>query len=264
MMVEEDGGYRRAPRRPNWSDAATYPDPAKWSYRRWAWEFLRRNKDYVAATKKGRVRLPKEKALVAQKFGRSDFKPYYEEYLDDDAGHHWLPEAILKKTVWYEEGAKDGDVTGLSIGEVALVFDLSQTLKGGTTAITSLLAHARKILLGEFEHYEETFAKGGGPKMFKPRRSSLFPLLRLHDAIVHAAAQEEEVVRVLYRSFFIEKNNPSEAEILKAGDQMKRDFTRAKKLVDGGYLTLVPLDSIQERTSTKRSKSTIPSIIGAK
>ena len=61
---------------------------------------------------------------MAQKFGRSDFKPYYEEYLDDDAGHHWLPEAILKKTVWYEEGAKDGDVTGLSIGEVALVFDL--------------------------------------------------------------------------------------------------------------------------------------------
>lgn len=260
MMKKDDDAIKTTELpRPKWNDAATYADPTEWSYRQWAWEFLRRNKAYEAATKK-KLLLPKEKAAIAQTFGRSTFKRYSEGYGKDDAGHHWLPEAIVKKALWYEEGSTGSTVTALLPGEVALVFDLSQTLKGGTTAISSLLGHARKVLLSELEQYKETFPKGKGPKMFKVRRSDLFHLLRLHDAIVHARAEEDEVVRILYRSLFVEKNNPSAFEILDAKEKMVLDLERAKKMVDIRYLTLVPLDSIQERKSTKQSKSAIQRI----
>ena len=34
--------------RPNWRNAGDYPDPAETSLHRWAWEFLRRNPQFVA------------------------------------------------------------------------------------------------------------------------------------------------------------------------------------------------------------------------
>lgn len=243
--------------RPVWKDPSSYIDVANWSYRRWAWEFLRRNSEFAEETKKGRVRLPKEKDRIAHKFGRVKYKAYNEEYSKlDDEGRYWLPECIVSKSAWHED-LGENLLTGLSIGQVALVFDLTQTLKGGETAISSLLAHARELLHIELENYENSFPKGKGPRVRRIPRSSLFRLLRLHDAVNHFKAEEETIIIELYGSSFRKRDSPSVAEMVGAKKKMKVELRRAKTMVGADYLSLVPLDSIQERKSTKLSKSNI-------
>ena len=156
--------------RPVWTKPSSYLSVSDWSYRQWAWEFLRRNEEFAEATRRGRVRQPKVKAAIAAQYGRVSYKAYDEEYTtSDDKGRHWLPEVVLTTLAWHDDVSGDRPLADLRPGQVALVFDLSQTLKGGLTALNSMLGHARELLLGELEVFGETLA-----------------LISLHLASVHA------------------------------------------------------------------------------
>jgi hypothetical protein len=244
--------------RPVWTKPSSYLGVCDWSYRQWAWEFLRRNEEFEEATRRGRVRLPKVKAAIAAKFGRVSYKPYDEEYTrSDDDGRHWLPETVLTKLAWHDDVSEARPFADLRLGQVALVFDLSQTLRGGVTALNSLLDHARELLLNELEVYGQNFKEREVPRVRRIPRSSLFRLLRLHDAVVHSHASEELVLKELYRSHFRTYESATASELLRASKTMKRELRKAKMYVGGDYLALVPLDSIQERKTTRRSKTVI-------
>jgi hypothetical protein len=56
-----------------------YRGHEKWSYRRWAWEFLRRNQEFIRACRESRGD-PERQAQVATEFGLKRFKPYTEGF----------------------------------------------------------------------------------------------------------------------------------------------------------------------------------------
>lgn len=66
-------------KRPDGMDVTRYEKCEKWSYHQWAWEFLRRNANFIEDCKK--VRLGgKGKQAVARKFGLKKFKDFIENY----------------------------------------------------------------------------------------------------------------------------------------------------------------------------------------
>lgn len=72
---------RKTTKRPDGTDESRYKGSEKWSYRRWAWEFLRRNTDFIAACKRVRRKgTGKDEQIVATDFGLQKFKPFTEGY----------------------------------------------------------------------------------------------------------------------------------------------------------------------------------------
>ena len=62
-------------KRPDGLSLDRYKGHEKWSYRRWAWEFLRRNEDFIAACD-ALNRNEKTEIEIAEEFHLADFKHY--------------------------------------------------------------------------------------------------------------------------------------------------------------------------------------------
>jgi hypothetical protein len=274
MKVRLDGIYRKfeIEQRPVWSDGNSYPSNRDdWSYRRWAWEFLRRNTAYQEACKKidrephwlasfqaegskpGRSNggmLPDlhRNAEVANKFGRCDLKSSAEEYREEEDGERlWLSETVTQVQPWRAPGSEIR--MDLESGQVAIIFDLNRCIESGQAAKSSLLAHAKEILDRELETYDETLPAAEQSKIIRVRRDKLFLWLRLYDAIEHFEAGREEVAEILYKDRLKGPSISRSHRMLDVRKRISADLKRAKEMVESGYLGLVPLDSIQERSS---------------
>lgn len=66
--------------RPDGLDVDRYKNYLNWTYKRWAWEFLRRNPKYINACKKVRNGTPEQQQEVAENFGLKEFKSYTQPY----------------------------------------------------------------------------------------------------------------------------------------------------------------------------------------
>jgi hypothetical protein len=64
------------PKRPLGLDGASYKNYRNWSYKKWAWEFLRRNHKYQVDCLKVENGTQDEKQQVANDYGLTEFKKY--------------------------------------------------------------------------------------------------------------------------------------------------------------------------------------------
>jgi hypothetical protein len=81
MATATKSKERKKKGRPDGTDESCYKGWEKWSYRKWAWEFLRRNPDFISACKKVRRKeYVNNQQDVATDFGLKKFKPYTESY----------------------------------------------------------------------------------------------------------------------------------------------------------------------------------------
>jgi len=62
--------------RPDGTDVGRYRNLNKWSYRKWAWEFLRRNTSFIAECKRVRNGTEADRQAVADQYGLKKFKMY--------------------------------------------------------------------------------------------------------------------------------------------------------------------------------------------
>ena len=68
--------------RPDGTDTDRYKGSMKWSYRRWAWEFLRRNEEFEMVCRQADANgSDEEKARIASEFGLRSYKSYAEPYV---------------------------------------------------------------------------------------------------------------------------------------------------------------------------------------
>lgn len=67
-------------KRPNGIERDRYFGCERWSYRRWAWEFLRRNEGFIAACDRVDDGALDSQQEIADRFGLRDFKHYKENY----------------------------------------------------------------------------------------------------------------------------------------------------------------------------------------
>jgi len=242
--------------RPNWDDERAYEISSDWSYRRWAWEFLRRNPEYQAI--KPNSRGPGFKDLYAR-FGRTSLKPFDQHYdlpTRGDQMRAWLPErhsgfrSVLRP---FEE--QKIELT-IGRGKVAVLLDLNQTIRAGKAAIDSMLSHVKADLMGELERYEQALKKKGEvvPSIKKPRRDKLLIRLRILDAMF-ANASDEQMILKLYDPYRKTKKLPAGDDLARERRKLSIDKKRAKDLMNGGYLELVPLDYLQDKTSIREESS---------
>ena len=236
--------------RPNWTDEAAYPDNKKWSYKRWAWHFLQRNPEYQEVSN----RTGPNSSARAAKFGRTSLKPYREKYLEvENHKKCWLAEQVSNmdscylargKTVTYE----------LERGEVAFVIDLRRTVGGGRAAIAAMLADARSRLDGELDNFGRELTKSGSdlPKIKKPRRDKLLRRLRMCDAMWKRAT-DDELIRVFYPGYCLDGKLPNGYERAQVIRKVRDEQRAAITMMTSGYLELIPLHYIQDKSSKKIS-----------
>jgi len=123
-----------------------------WSYRRWAWEFLRRNEEFQADCKAlanfdGDIE--EEKSRIAAKFGLKQFK-HYNEHITKDTPLRFSATTFLflsNLTAGKEEKATRHIL--IRPGEVAVRFDLSAMLDntwGLGSQIRQVEVSLRKII----------------------------------------------------------------------------------------------------------------------
>ncbi len=244
-------------RRPDWKNEVSYGPTSRWSYRRWAWEFLRRNPEYQERSENLKEAMSGHKKKLAHDFGRCNLKPFREPYGDDDASRLWLAETIDPKA---------GKVLGnngvprfeLRPGYAILMVDLTQATKSGRAALTSLLRHAKELLAIELDKYEKTLPQSQRTKTPKVRRDKLFIWLRIYDAIEYWKVAEEDVIRVLYPYLFREGHESPDSGWESARKMFRYQLKRARQMVKQDYLTLVPLDYLQEKSSKKNNRDEQP------
>ena len=237
-------------RRPFWEDLSSYPpNPDGWSYRQWAWEFLRRNPEYQDACRRSKG--PPARGIAARRFGRPDLKSYKAEFVKEDEERRWLPESIRRVPI--KRSREEADVTlRLAQGKVAVIFDLTQTKEAGLPCIKSMLVHAKELLTEEVIILEKSCPNEYSSKSPKIRRNKLLCWLRLYDAKAHFGATELDIMRVLYR-----EGSPTPLQKIELRKQINADWDRAQSMVEGEYLSLLPLSDLQERSSKKQNISAI-------
>jgi hypothetical protein len=227
---------------PSWLSSDTYSGNEKWGYRRWAWEFLSRNPKsrslFLGSTE--------TRAAACRRFGLVNL-PNLRSVDKDSKERYWLSELVSEHIACRKS---DEVNVGLNLkrGQVAIVFDLSQTIHAGRAAIDSLLSDARAKLFEELDWYETELAARNmpTPKVFKPRRNSLLRWLTLCDALA-ADATDEQLIPVLY------PGDPLKT----AKKRLAGDKVRAKEMMRQGYLTLVPLAHIQDKSLLKKRKPAV-------
>ncbi len=237
--------------RPDWRDLESYRiDPKSYSYRAYAWEFLRRNLTFQSeSTVALEGNTPRQWETVATKYGLRELIWYTEPYDPGESEFFWLAEALCEPPFVHEKGARNV-LHHLRPGEVALVFDLDATVGSGPASITAFLQHARKLLIDERIRYLKSLPSSNRKIRFtspRIRKSKLLTYLRTYDAVVHAGVTQKAAAQILYPNDFV-PDAGKKTKARAAETRISADLAKAKQLVESEYLALIPLDYLQDKS----------------
>lgn len=121
---------RKKRKRPDGTDVERYAGCEKWSYRRWAWEFLRRNEHFRAACKAADVSdQANVKARIAAEYGLKCYKSYKEGYVSESGRPIFAAGSI---TSWSYLDCENDESKRLRVslngGQVLIRFDVASAL----------------------------------------------------------------------------------------------------------------------------------------
>lgn len=182
-MSEQNNAIKR-PKRPDGISIDRYKGNEKWSYRRWAWEFLRRNDEFIAACD-AVDRKEKTEAEVAQEFFLLQFKHCNRGYKSKvSPPPKFIVRTISKKTnlttIRMDEkpSVKSVEISG---GQVWLRFDLNHefVVRGSLDAQIRVAKRSLHLVLDEYAGIINKKL----PSKRKPERAAFLDLLRRLDAI---------------------------------------------------------------------------------
>ena len=163
------------------TDLHRYKGSHDWTYRQWAWQFLRRNPRFIEACKSVQPDDVARQEAIAAEFKLKSFRDYRLGFRDKQApSPRFLPADV---SFWQFRGTAKVYKPRLSLreGEVLVRFDLSQAaLDRG--ALDAQLRKTSEILKSELDGY--LAAKNlKPPKGHKPRKQGFLKLLRLLDLL---------------------------------------------------------------------------------
>lgn len=212
--------------RPTGDDPAAYTNFRKWSYRRWAWEFLRRNPRFKTACIEAGDD-PVRQASVAQEFHLKRYKFYRESYSNGSGRPLFLSSAIASWSCAADEEARKLKLT-LRGGEVLIRFDLSTTTSDAE-AIEAQLRSAALVIRRRQKTYLSAKA------LPEPARSSAKAIyflrsLRLLDLLDGKLGREPgRALRIVNESAM---KTMSDAEARESG---RKQIQQARELSVDGY-----------------------------
>ena len=141
--------------RPTGTTKDEYAGHEKWTYRRWAWEFLRRNPEFIKACKLAKDDLAKQ-VEVASEFGLKRFKPHTEAYGRDRRLPVFLSAAVGTWSAVDASRKRNVSVT-LREGQVLVRFNLAAG-REDARAIQAQLVTAEKTIRALQRKYMQAIA----------------------------------------------------------------------------------------------------------
>lgn len=178
---------------PDGTNPGKYKNWRNWSYRRWAWEFLRRNPSYITACKKSKRGSAQEQAQVAERFGLKVFKDYRELYRGDSGIPKFqLGSVWLKPNLDLHEGHPTKKMQ-ISYGQVGIKFTLSDALID-KAVLEKQLRIARLELLRRLDEFKAATNPSARPIGFRP--SLFLEYIRILDCR-RAGLKRHEIARML-------------------------------------------------------------------
>ena len=218
---------------PDWRNPLAYGDVTSWGGRRWAWEFLRRNEDYQRISV---LRGPANVQLDrGRKFGRAKLRPYWADYSkEEERNDVWLLDQVITAHGW--EGFDSKPQTSLTSTEITVKFDLSVVMASGEAAVNYLIDRIKRIVDDEIKYRwgEEGFP---AEPTRRPSTSDLFLYLRLIDA---GRTSSLELAPFLYPEYCTPQGKADPILVRNGAPNISKHRSKAKKMVGGGYLSLVP------------------------
>lgn len=167
----------RIRKRPDGTNEKDYAKCDKWTPRRWAWEFLRRNPSFLSDSKAVVGGNEAEQRKVAEKYSLKRFKPANEAF----RGPHGLPvfigSSIRSWTNW-DESILELTKIKLKQSQVVILFDLEKTMVD-RRSLRAQLREAEKRLRSRLAELEVVRRKKADDH--KPKSHVLKTYLRLLD-----------------------------------------------------------------------------------
>lgn len=146
-------------KRPDGLSLDRYKGHEKWSYRRWAWEFLRRNEDFIAACD-ALNRNEKTEIEIAEEFHLADFKHYKKPYKSTSSPAPKFTVRTIKKRMKLPTKKHDGKPLEMSTGQVWLRFDLNHEFIVRGSLDAQLRVAQRSLNLGNLSKTHSASAFG--------------------------------------------------------------------------------------------------------
>lgn len=212
--------------RPDGTDISKYPNMQNWTYRRWAWEFLRRNVKFINACDVVRSKGDKEKQKVAEDYGLRQYKDYKESYY----GGMGMPKfSIGSITSWsaINEKQKKKRLSNikLSFGQVLIRFDLNHAFQD-KKALDKQLRLARQRLEAVIEEVSKIKGIAAKPQSSKWRN------LRDYIRVLDCRASKRTYPEIGRLIFAREKHLDDDHLLWRVKDHLKyaREISREKYL----------------------------------
>lgn len=219
--------------RPSGMDVADYEGFENWSNERWAWEFLRRNKKFLAECKAISGEPSSKRELkVAKDFGLLRFKSAETEFHEDEpefAPLYVHYQARLKKTeaVSLEKS--------LEVGDIFLWFNLNDVLEN-KGVLDEKLGALRTVVEGELEKFVKLKEVKLSDKRVRDSKNWL-RLIRVLDAWKKKTSAVE-MAEVIYPKENVPRVKDHVIPKKKKQDFIKERKKTARRMTETGYLNV--------------------------
>jgi hypothetical protein len=218
---------RKLPR-PTGEDVDRYKNINSWSYRRWAWEFLRRNAEFISECERVKNDSDDAKKTVAKQFGLTRFKYYKEAYKGVSGYPKYQTDAIKSWTHLNSEHYKKEKTRKLNPGEVMICFDLNAALEDKHALAKQLQLAERRLeqRLKAYAVQQNVTTNRSQPKAFK-----FGMYLRLLDALADGKTPVE-CARML------NPQTSADVDSTEARSQVRDQIDAAKRYAGTRYRSL--------------------------
>lgn len=226
-------------KRPDGMSEADYAGHENWTKIRWAWEFLRRNPDYIARS----VELDKEPdkseaKATAHNYGLKVFKPAWEDYKGKGVSK---PKFLDNRIGFVARLTKDDPAIferNLLVGDILIRINILAALKN-TAAIKSKLRATKKAVQRKFESLSGASLKKS-PYHHVKGHDNWLPLIRLRDAKA-AGLRPRKYASAIFGN---EALNTDPVERKSVVDQAA---ATAKKMLATGYRYIVVMPPLKPK-----------------
>lgn len=209
-----------------------YKNIEKWSYERWAWEFLRRNTEFRKECDRVKNLDQAEKDAVAHKFHLKKLKRYNEAYRGESGKPKFLPASIISYT--HDHSLEKSVVKRIRSkpGQVIVVFDLNKAIDEDRFLAKQLL-NAKKRLESRLKVLKQ-LNEITGKNTHKPHSHNFGLFIRLLDILKANKNDKLKTAAALYvDGSILTKEDARQA--------LGKHIQEARKYVNSNYVYLASL-----------------------
>jgi len=223
---------------PDWRDRSQYPDPKSASREQWAWEFLRRNKEYQEQWRNLSTSRPLSSSAIsggaffigdvtwndfADRWGIIGVPPNPANNLPKST---FFRSSLMITTSHFCEDLKEQQkLAPRSQTEIVVRLPLTQSLNALRVGLEPILKSAIESCKNKLDGESKAIA----------RTDNYAAYLRIFDGFLSGASRREIALELYPRQ-----------DLNSKADSVSYDLDRAKELVDSGYLRIANLANLEQ------------------